>query len=240
MASTGILVAIEGIDGAGKKTQSDALVRRAEDAGYCTRVFTFPRYDDSFFARSISEYLKGRFGGLRATPSEFAALLFAGDRLEGREELVEALATADLVVSDRYVLSNLAHQSARLEDRRQWRAFQEWIGTIEFDIYRVPKPDLTVYLDVPVSVAGSSIAMRRQAHGERHFTEAKKDLHEDDLQYLAACREAYLGLIGSRWSRLWVNVASVRHDGQRRSRDEVSQEIWGHVLPLLCPAHSRA
>lgn len=229
MAKRGMLVAVEGIDGAGKKTQSDALVARATAEGLKTELFNFPRYDSSFFARSISEYLNGRFGGLRATPSEFAALLFAGDRLEGRDTLLAAMKENDLVVSDRYVMSNLAHQSARLDDRSQWDAFQNWIGTIEYEIYKVPRPDLTVYLDVPVTVARDSITER----SHRTFTEQTRDLHEEDLNYLAACREAYMSLSESKWSDAWVTVHCLDADGKRRPIDSISRDVWAAVAEQL-------
>ena len=110
MPDRGFFIAIEGIDGAGKRTQIDllreALTRRGAD---CASI-SFPRYD-SFFGRLVARYLNGEFGPLDAVDPHFAALLYAGDRLDAKPELEAALAAGKTLLADRYVASNLAHHS---------------------------------------------------------------------------------------------------------------------------------
>ena len=109
----GMLVVLEGIDGSGKGTQARLLVDALARRGFTARLFSFPCYDETFFGREVGRYLNGAFGDLHSVPPEFAALLYAGDRLEKRDELLVALRDADVVVCDRYVPSNFAHQAAR-------------------------------------------------------------------------------------------------------------------------------
>jgi len=227
MSRRGFLVAFEGIDGAGKKTQAAFLAQKAHDAGLAVKEFSFPRYAESLFAKSVTEYLNGRFGGLRQTPPEFAALLFAGDRFEARSELMEALESVDLVICDRYVASNLAHQSARL-DRALWSDFQKWIESIEYDLYRVPKPDATVYLDMTVEIAQVMISQRSH-RSHRTFIADTRDLHESDLTYLNACREAYAALQNSQCCGKWIHIACINGTGAHRWISKIADEIWTKV-----------
>jgi len=229
------LVAIEGIDGSGKKTHSELLRRNAEAAGLAVRSFSFPRYHGSLFGNSVAEYLNGRYGGLRGTPPEFAALLFAGDRLEALADLITALTQVDLVICDRYVPSNLAHQSARLPNRALWHEFQKWVATIEYNIYRLPKPDVTLYLDVPVEAAVAAIEARNAAK-RRTFLSRDADLHEADIEYLRVCREAYESLSGSPWCGHWIHIACAEAGGGRRWPGSIAEEIWGELRDT-CPGH---
>src|SRR5262249_41050956 len=110
-----MLVAIEGIDAAGKHTQASLLRKRAEGGGYSTGVLSFPRYTETRYGRFVADYLNGRYGDLSSVMPHFAALLYAGDRLESRDTIRELAETHDLLIFDRYIASNLAYQAAKLE-----------------------------------------------------------------------------------------------------------------------------
>lgn len=216
----GKLVAIEGIDGSGKKTQTARLEAFARDAGMSVAVFSFPRYGLSHFAQSVADYLNGDYGDLADTPPEFAALLFAGDRLEAKRELMAALETHDLVLCDRFVASNVAHQSARLPRDRQ-QAFRTWITEIEFGVYGLPKPAATVYLDVPAEVAYRAI----MGKARRVYTDKTHDIHEADLAYLAACHRAYAELSGEDWAGAWVPVACIDDQETLRTPEAIGSDV---------------
>lgn len=216
----GRLVAIEGIDGSGKKTQTARLEAFARANGLSVAVFSFPRYGTSHFAQSVADYLNGAYGDLTATPPEFAALLFAGDRLEAKDELIDALEGHDLVLCDRFVASNVAHQSARLPLDRQ-QAFRAWITKIEFGVYGLPRPDATVYLDVPAEVAYRAI----MGKSRRVYTEKTHDIHEADLEYLAACHRVYSGLAAEDWVGAWIPVACVSDRETLRDPEAIGADV---------------
>ena len=216
----GKLVAIEGIDGSGKKTQTARLEAFAQDAGLRVAVFSFPRYGKSHFAQSVADYLNGDYGDLAATPPEFAALLFAGDRLEAKCELMAALDANDLVLCDRFVASNVAHQSARLPLERQ-QAFRTWITKIEFGVYGLPKPAATVYLDVPAEVAYQAI----MGKARRVYTDKTHDIHEADLSYLAACHRVYAELAGEDWAGAWVPVSCIEDRDSLRAPEAIGVDV---------------
>ncbi|HVM69588.1 MAG TPA: hypothetical protein VM204_07110 [Gaiellaceae bacterium] len=206
----GLLVAIEGIDGSGKGTQAGLLRERAEREGLRVATFSFPRYGANLFADACGRYLNGEWAG---APPEFAALLYAGDRLAARDELEEAVRASDVVVLDRYVASNLAHQGANAEPERREQVVS-WIADVEFGVYRLPRPQLTVLLELPVERAREQV--RRKA--PRDYTQLAEDVLESADDHLAAAAEVYASLARSDPS--WTRVDAARPP------DEVAADVW--------------
>jgi dTMP kinase len=215
------LVALEGIDGSGKGTQAQRLLRRLETDGRRATLLSFPRYDATFFGRAVGQYLNGAFGSLAQVHPFFAALLFAGDRFESRPVLTEALATHDVVVLDRYVASNIAHQAARLDGDGRERLL-EAIEHLEFEVYQMPRPDLVVLLDLSVACAQRLIANKPA----RSYTERAADIQEADADYLTRVRSLYLDL--ARRQPNW-SVVSCEQQGSLRSADDIAEEIGSLV-----------
>lgn len=221
------LIAIEGIDGAGKGTQAAQLQKRLVAAGYRSELMSFPRYQSTFFGARIGDFLNGKFGTLDQLPPFLVSLLFAGDRFESRGVLLEAQQDNDIVVLDRYVASNIGHQAAKApaSEREQLRG---WIEQLEYDIFGLPKPGLVILLDIPVETS-QQLIRRKQA---RTYTDQVTDLQESDTIYLAAVREVYLAL--AERSPDWI-VVPVTKDGELRTVDDISDEIWNrlHTAGLL-------
>jgi dTMP kinase len=217
----GYLVAIEGIDGSGKGTQAKRLLQRLEDDGKRAALLSFPRYDATFFGRAVGDYLNGAFGSLDHVNPFFSALLFAGDRFESRSLLAEALAGNDVVVLDRYVASNVAHQAARLEGTARERLIAA-IEYLEFDLYQLPRPDLVVLLDLSVAHAQRLIANKPA----RSYTERSADIQEADADYLARVRDLYLDLARNEpnWS-----VIVCEQQGSLRTVEEIAEDIGSLV-----------
>lgn len=218
-----MLVAIEGIDGAGKQTQCARLRSRAEQAGFTVATVGFPRYGETFFAGAIEEMLRG--GSADVAP-RLAGLLFAGDRFESRALLDAARTAADLVVADRYVASNLAYQAARAP-RGERAAVMAWLENVEHGVFGLPRPDLTILLDLPVEVAAARIARREL--GAR----PSEDRYESDATLLAACRDCYLEL--ARVQPDWV-VVPVLEVTRARTPDEVASDVFAAVASRLAPS----
>src|SRR5580704_14824805 len=136
MSSRGKFIAIEGIDGSGKRTQLDLLARELRSRGVDCAQFSFPRYESSF-GRLVAQYLNGDFGPLTAVDAHLSALLYAGDRFEAKPDLKAALSTGNIVLSDRYVASNMAHQTARMAPELR-TTFIAWLKHLEYEIYGLP------------------------------------------------------------------------------------------------------
>jgi dTMP kinase len=216
-----MLLAFEGIDGAGKTTQVRLLAERARLQGLRTAVISFPRYRETVFGQCVAAYLRGEFGPLERVPPRSAALLFAGDRLESLELLTRLAAEHDLLILDRYVASNLAHQGARFAGEER-SLFLTWLAQLEYTAFGLPRAAMTLCLDLPVSVAARLIAER----GHRQGGGSSADIHEADLAYLARCREVYQELAHTGRDSLWEIISCVNERGELRPPEEIHQQIW--------------
>lgn len=178
MTPRGKFIAIEGIDGSGKRTQLDLLARALESRGVPIAKFSFPRYESSF-GRLVARYLNGEFGPLSAVDAHLSALLYAGDRFESKPELEAALVAGKTVLADRYIASNLAHQTARVGPQRR-EEFLTWLKRLEYGLYGLPVEDLVIYLRLPVSEAHRLVGMKKA----REYTTLQRDLQEADEKHL--------------------------------------------------------
>jgi dTMP kinase len=220
-----LFIVLEGIDGSGKGTQAARLAETASVAGRTVASFSFPLYDENPFSRAIGQYLNGELGALEDVHPALSALLYACDRFHARPELERAIDERDLVVCDRYVASNLAHQGSQLEGEER-RRLLEWLLEVEYGEFRLPKPDLVVLLDAHPKLARELVAKK----GARSYTSLEADILESDEAHGDASREIYLEL--ARRDD-WHVVGTAREDGSVRDIDEIAAEIWAAVEPRL-------
>ena len=225
MNNRGKLIAIEGIDGSGKQTQVRLLARELEARGLSVLSTGFPQYG-SWFGKMVGQFLNGDFGPLDSLDPHFTALLYAGDRFECKQPIVAALESGDVVVADRYIASNLAHQTARsAPDKRD--DFRAWIEHLEYNIYGLPKEDLVLYLRLPPREAHSLVAKK----SARDYTQAAHDILESDLSHLQDAADMY-DLLSRRSN--WKTVECFDPASQSiRPAQEISAEILAAVLPRL-------
>lgn len=220
-----MLVAIEGIDGSGKGTQAEILRQRLTSDGTSAVVISFPRYSDTRFGAAIGDYLNGKLGSLEHVHPLLASLLFAGDRFESLSVLQSAAEQEDVVILDRYVASNIAHQGARCSAEEAPRVMQ-FIEEVEHDVFGLPRADVTILLDISVRTAVELIHRKNP----RSYTDQAADLHEADSAYLQSVRDVYLQL--SRAQTGW-HVVPVEKDGALRTIDDIAAEIHGIVTQQI-------
>jgi len=221
----GKLIAIEGIDGSGKRTQVELLASALRQRGYSVHQTGFPKYD-STFGKLIGQFLDGQLGPLETVDPRFTALLYAGDRLEAKPELDAALSQGQIVLADRYIGSNLAHQGARtLPENRS--AFIDWIRHVEYSIYGLPREQLILYLRVTPEQA-QKLVLQKTA---REYTSATQDLQEASIHHLRSAAAVYDQLAAHA---PWVTIqcfdsgCNVMH-----SPETIATEILSVVEPVL-------
>lgn len=232
MTHPGKFIAIEGIDGSGKRTQVDLLEKTLAARGHSVFRVAFPQYD-SWFGRMVAQFLNGELGPLEAVDPHFSALLYAGDRFEARPRLEAALAAGSIVLADRYIGSNLAHQTARAP-REKREAFIAWIEHLEYTIYALPRESRVIYLRVPPQEAHALIAQK----AARSYTSARRDLLEASIRHLEEAASIYDEL--SRRPH-WVRIEC--YDAARaamRPPAEISREVLAAIEPVLAAPAARA
>jgi dTMP kinase len=227
MTPPGKLIAIEGIDGSGKRTQVGLLEKALTAGGHSVYSTGFPQYD-SWFGKMVGQFLNGDFGALESVDPHFSALLYAGDRFEAKFRLETALNQGKAVLVDRYIGSNLAHQTARVRDEDR-PAFIDWIEHLEYNIYNLPREALVLYLRVPPRQAQELVA-RKSA---RSYTKNKQDILEASLRHLEDAAAMYDEL--SRRPN-WATIPCFDETrGAMRPQKHIATEILAAVLQVISP-----
>lgn len=225
MTPRGKLIALEGIDGSGKRTQLDLLAGALEARGLATFRISFPRYE-SFYGKLVGRFLNGEFGALDAVDPHLSALLYAGDRLEAKPEIDAALSSGKIVLADRYIGSNMAHQSARVP-AEQREEFFAWLKKLEYGLYALPAEDLVVFLRVPVAEAHRLVGLK----SARAYTQRKRDIQEADIEHLEQTAIIYDRLATEvNWRRIdCINPAS----GELNAPEEIHSAVLRAVETLI-------
>jgi dTMP kinase len=190
------LVVIEGLDGAGKRTLAEALAGELGRRGASVAMAAFPRYDTDVFGPLVADALHGRLGDL--TDSVYGmAVLFALDRRAAAADLRRELASADVVLVDRYLASNAAYGAARLHQGIR-DGFVDWVRELELDRFELPVPDLHLLLRVPRQLAAA-----RAAHRESVDAARTRDSYESDDGLQRRCGQVYDELAAAAWVSRW-------------------------------------
>ena len=219
----GKLIVIEGTDGSGKSTQFKQLTEHLTADGQPFQTLVFPQYSEPSSAL-IRMYLGGEFGTKPTDVNAYAASAFyAVDRYASyKKTWGDWYEQGGLVVCDRYTTSNAVHQAAKEPDDQK-EAYLKWLYEFEYDKLGLPRPDLTIYLDVPTAYTEKLLRSREQA------TNTQADIHEKDMAYLATCRKS--GRAAAEYYG-WTVIECVR-DGVMRSIEDIHEEIYRCVKACL-------
>ena len=216
-----LLIAIEGIDGSGKGTQTAMLENRLRNEGRNVSLFSFPRYTQNFFGQEVGKYLDGQYGSLEVVNPKFSALLYALDRFETSPLIEEALKRDEIVICDRYIGSNIAHQCARTTSRNV-EELANWINTVEAKILGIRRPDITILLDINIEQSKALVAQK----DKRSYTDKSHDLHEASADHLTNALKQFRRLAKSE---NWITVYCNDSSGAMRSKSDISDEIYNTI-----------
>jgi dTMP kinase len=196
-----VLIAIEGVDGAGKRTLSEGLRKAFETAGKSVATLAFPRYGQSVTADVAAEALHGEHGDL-ASSIYAMALLFALDRAGAVDEIERLRSDRDVVILDRYVASNAAYSAARLHQDSTGEAVA-WVHRMEYQRFRLPPPDWQVLLAVSAELAGRRARSRAESEPGR-----ARDSYERDDELQLRTGAVYADLAAADWGGRWLVVGA--------------------------------
>lgn len=219
----GKLIVIEGLDGCGKSTQLALVPEKLSELGFDSKVIAFPDYEDPS-STLVRMYLGGEFGDKPDSVNAFAASLFyAVDRYASyKRHWSDYYNNGGIVVSGRYVESNAYHQMAKLPEDK-WEEYLGWLYETEYERTAIPRPDMVIFLDMPLEVASKMMTSRYKGD------ESKRDIHEKDKEYLAKCRAA----ASFAAKKCGWNIIDCSKNGEPRTIEDISNEIMSFVKSIL-------
>ncbi len=234
MANQGLFVVIEGSDGSGKKTQFNLLSERLKATGYNVETFDFPRYDhpSSFFVR---QYLGGKYGPADQISPYTSSLFYALDRYEAAKDIKRALSQGKIVLSNRYVGSNMAHQGSKFSNPVEQRGFFVWEDNLEFELLKIPRPDVSFFLRVPAGISKHLIT-ERAARANKQLDE-----HERNIEHLKRTLSTY-DVLCQLFPKDFKAIECTK-SGELLSVAKINNLIWENLRPMLPaekpnPSHS--
>jgi dTMP kinase len=223
----GRLIVIDGSDGAGKATQTKLLVKALRTSGKKVRTLDFPQYEKNFFGSFVGECITGEYGDFLTLDPHITSVIYAADRFESSKKIKKWIDNGDIVVLDRYVSANQIHQGGKIFDPQERKTFLLWLDRMEYGIFKLPRPDLVLYLDVPIA---TSIGLLQKSQlKKKYIKEGKKDLVEQSREYLENSRRSALWL--ARNHKNWVRIQCVQK-GRLRSIKSIHEEIIQILLSI--------
>ena len=219
-----MLIVLEGLDGAGKSTQINLLKRYFEKRRERVELMHFPRFDTPVFGEMIAKFLRGDFGAIDSVHPMLVALIYAEDRRDAAPILREWLNAGVVVILDRYLYSNIAFQCAKVATEDGAEYLRNWILETEFNSFAIPKPDVNLFLDVPLGFVGEKLGKLRKGE-DREYLNGKQDIHEENLSFQERVREFYLKECGKGLRRVDCSDGN----GKMLSASDIFEKILDNI-----------
>ncbi len=229
MAKKGKLVVIDGVDGSGKATQIDLLIKHLKKDGRKVRVIDFPEYYSNFFGAFVGHCLSEQYYNFVKIHPKIASVLYAADRFESKDKIKKWLSAGNIVIANRYASANQIHQGGKISNTQKRESFLKWLAEMEYKVFKIPKPDTIFYLSVPIPVVLKLIRERNNS-GNRSYLGKKKDVHEKDVNFLENSRKTALWL--SKTQKGWMKIECVK-EGVMKTREDIHEEIYQKIKKVL-------
>lgn len=225
-----MFIVLEGLDGAGKSTQIAKLTAMFRERGVESEYLHFPRFDAPVYGDLIARFLRGDLGSLEQVNPYLVALLYAGDRADAARTIRGWLDEGKVVIVDRYVYSNIGYQCAKMPAGEERRALRDWILATEFEEFAIPRPDLSLFLDVPFAFTAKKLTETREGE-DRAYLNGGKDIHEASLDLQRRVREVYLEAAEECGDLKVVDCAD--DAGSMASPETIYERIMSYVTTIL-------
>lgn len=225
-----MFIVLEGLDGAGKSTQIKQLRALLQERGIESCYVHFPRFEAPVYGELIARFLRGELGSVESVDPYIVALLFAGDRADMAAQIRQWQAEGKVVIVDRYVYSNIGYQCAKIADSEGQQRLKEWILQTEYGYFNIPRPDLSIFLDVPFSFTAKSLTEQRTGD-DRAYLNGQSDIHESSLDLQQQVRRVYLEAAETDDTLKVVDCSNC--EGGMDSPEGIFARIEALVLPLL-------
>jgi dTMP kinase len=225
----GKLIVIDGTDGSGKATQVELLLKRLKKDGRKVEVVDFPEYYKNFFGGFIAHCLSEQYYNWLGVHPKIASIAYAADRWESSEKIKNWLKKGIIVVANRYTSANQIHQGGKIASARKRKAFIEWLDKMEYEVFKISKPDVTFYLSLPPEVS-LRLMKERDKSGNRKYLGKKKDVYEKDAQFLINSRKSALWL--AKTQKSWIKIDCMK-GRDIDTRENIHEKIYEKVKKIL-------
>lgn len=217
-----MFVVIDGIDGSGKWTQISLVAQELEKRGKKVKILDFPRYwEKSAFL--VEKYLNGEYG--KNISAKQASIFYAVDRFQSYHDNKQNFEEYDYILSNRYVSANMIHQAGKISDETEKQDFLDWLEDLEYNIFGIPKPDKTIFLNVSPEMS-QKLVLKKQ---EREYLKwgKKMDLHEEDKNHLENAHAAAIQIVKNNPE--WVKI-DCEKNSEMREISEITENILQEIL----------
>ena len=223
----GKFIVIDGTDGSGKATQTELLMKKLKKDGHQVKVFDFPQYGKKS-AGLVEEYLNGKYGSAQEVGPYRASIFYACDRYDASFKIKKYLEEGKIVISNRYVTANMGHQGGKIKSSKERKNYFKWLYNLEYEIFGIPKPDLSIILHVDAEIAQKLVDNKEK----RSYIKGskKRDLHENDLKHLRDAEKIYLEM-----AKTFQNFSLIKCTENKNimTRGEISELAWKEVKKVL-------
>src|ERR1035437_3623176 len=165
----GKLIVIDGTDGSGKATQVALLEKKLKKDGKTVKIVDFPEYYKNFFGAFIGHCLSEQYYNFLNVHPKIASVLYAADRYESSEEIRNWLKKGYIVIANRYVSANQIHQGGKIADAKKRASFMKWLNEMEYEVFKIPRTDITLYLSLPINIVLQLLKERDSSKMKRAY-----------------------------------------------------------------------
>ena len=225
----GKLIVIDGTDGSGKATQVDFLINRLKNDGYEVRMVDFPEYYKNFFGAFVGHCLSEQYYNFINIHPKIASVLYAADRFESKEKIEVWIKKGYIVIANRYVSANQIHQGGKISNIKKRQDFLRWLDDMEYRVFGIPRPNLVLYLSVPIPFV-KKLLKDRNKNSSRAYLGKKKDVHEKDINFMSNSYKSAMWLAKDQAN--WCKIDCVVKN-KLRTREDIHEEVYKNVLKVL-------
>lgn len=226
-----MFIVLEGLDGAGKSTQIKKLREMFAEQGIPSEYIHFPRFDAPYFGDMIARFLRGEFGSVDQVDPYIVAMLYAEDRRDAATLIRGWMEQGKVVIADRYVYSNIGYQCAKVESKSKREELKQWIFSLEYDYFKIPRPDVSLFLDVPFAFTERKLLAEVREGDDREYLNGRKDIHEQSMDLQRKVRQVYFDAAQVDENMHIVDCSTA--EGEMASPEIIFQRVRERVKPYL-------
>ncbi|MEI7452429.1 MAG: deoxynucleoside kinase [Candidatus Falkowbacteria bacterium] len=229
MSHKGKFIVIDGTDGSGKTTQLKLLAERLKFMGHDVEMADFPQYGQKS-AGAIEEYLSGKYGQAEEVGPYRASIFYAIDRFDASFKIKKWLDEGKIVLSNRYVAANMAHQGGKINSTIERKIYFNWLHDLEYNIFAIPRPDAVLILHVPAEISQKLTQNQDAIARKPEYTKNSGDIHESNLDHLKKAEEVYLEIC-EMFSDF--NLVECSKNDEIMSREDIHEKVWQEVDKII-------